>query len=334
MRASQPRGVVDGQPLVSQSHARPSRPARVEVTARPIATDCQRDALPPRAPPTVDAPRHAARSALTRRCKRRERFAAAYAAHGQQRQRPYQAERRPDGQPRPRTIRSGPRAAARRRPTRSTRSSPVRSRAERRTRRPPPSPGSAAASPRRPAAATTAAGPPARRSMPPRRTRAPPTTSSTARAGESCRRQRRAKRPASTPTAAPPAVEPSTYHAVVRPHRRRRPRSPSGVMLVSIDSPQGDHVERTAATAATASPASRTADATPAGLLRIRIQARMAGQDAGGGQFAVDAVGPVTPVHRRSRRIRPARGGPRCHRTACPSSAAHLLPGACRNLHR
>jgi len=40
----------------------------------------------------------------------------------------------------------------------------------------------------------------------------------------------------------------------VTDHLEARARSPSGLMLDSIDSPQGDHVERTAATSAMGSP--------------------------------------------------------------------------------
>src|SRR5439155_25136085 len=64
--------------------------------------------------------------------------------------------------------------------------------------------------------------------------------------------------PSPDPAAIPPSVEPLTKAATVTPHRRPRARSPSGVMLPSIDAPQGDHVERIAPTSARATPA-RTA---------------------------------------------------------------------------
>src|SRR5439155_2880843 len=58
--------------------------------------------------------------------------------------------------------------------------------------------------------------------------------------------------PSSPPAAAPAAVAPTANHAAVTPHLDRLARSPSGLMLPSIDSPQGDHAERTPATAASA----------------------------------------------------------------------------------
>src|SRR3954452_12308444 len=60
--------------------------------------------------------------------------------------------------------------------------------------------------------------------------------------------------PRAAPTMAPAAVEPPTYQPAVTNQWFPRPRSPSGWMLESIDSPQGDQVERTAATSATAIP--------------------------------------------------------------------------------
>src|SRR3954451_9758028 len=56
------------------------------------------------------------------------------------------------------------------------------------------------------------------------------------------------------PNSAPAAVDAAVYQSAVVIHRLPRARSPSGWMLESIDSPQGDQVERTAATRATAIP--------------------------------------------------------------------------------
>src|SRR5271165_3207361 len=76
--------------------------------------------------------------------------------------------------------------------------------------------------------------------------------------------------PASPPTVRPPATEPAKYQATVRPHRVLRARSPSGLMLASIDSPQGDQEERSAATTATASPARVTSRGVTVGRVQPR----------------------------------------------------------------
>ena len=57
----------------------------------------------------------------------------------------------------------------------------------------------------------------------------------------------------------PPRWQPSRNAVTVTDQFDRRPRSPSGVMLASIDSPQGDHAEATAAVIAAAQPRSSTA---------------------------------------------------------------------------
>src|SRR5947209_7975845 len=66
-------------------------------------------------------------------------------------------------------------------------------------------------------------------------------------------------------------------------HLDLRPRSPSGVMLPSIDSPQGDQVERIAPTTARPSPTPRTAaSAPPIGSVRQpSFSARVAMPEAG-----------------------------------------------------
>src|SRR5437588_10359942 len=60
--------------------------------------------------------------------------------------------------------------------------------------------------------------------------------------------------PRTAPAARPPATEPTRYAPAVTPHRLPRARSPSGLMLESIDSPQGDQVERTPAMRASPNP--------------------------------------------------------------------------------
>ena len=56
--------------------------------------------------------------------------------------------------------------------------------------------------------------------------------------------------PGAAPISAPPSVAPSANAVTVTAHVEPRPRSPSGVMLASIDSPQGDQAARTAASTA------------------------------------------------------------------------------------
>src|SRR5438270_126092 len=65
---------------------------------------------------------------------------------------------------------------------------------------------------------------------------------------------RRPSSPASAPTAAAATTEPAAKNATVTPHLDPRARSPSGVMLASIDSPHGDHAERSPATTPAAQP--------------------------------------------------------------------------------
>src|SRR5690348_2261014 len=60
--------------------------------------------------------------------------------------------------------------------------------------------------------------------------------------------------PSAAPKAIPPATDPAEYQAAVTPHRLFLARSPSGLMLASIDSPQGDQVDRIAATTASGTP--------------------------------------------------------------------------------
>src|SRR6516162_1186775 len=64
--------------------------------------------------------------------------------------------------------------------------------------------------------------------------------------------------PAAAPMSAPPKVDATRYQPIVRPNRVLRARSPSGLMLASIDSPHGDQDERSPATAATTTPATVT----------------------------------------------------------------------------
>src|SRR5437667_162271 len=110
-------------------------------------------------------------------------------------------------------------------------------------------------------------------------------------------------RPKAAPTAAPPAADPErnvatkvrytadpvTNAATVAVHRCRRPRSPSGVMLPSIDSPQGDQVDRMAARPATARPnptSERSATRSPA------VEAGVAGTDSRHPQLGIGSPQP------------------------------------------
>src|SRR5205823_10431212 len=61
------------------------------------------------------------------------------------------------------------------------------------------------------------------------------------------------------PTAAPVSVDPARKNPAVELHRDPRARSPSGVMLASIDSPHGDHAEYTPANSAHMDPARASA---------------------------------------------------------------------------
>src|SRR5947208_16567065 len=56
------------------------------------------------------------------------------------------------------------------------------------------------------------------------------------------------------PAAAPATVVPPRYQLTVVRQCPPRDRSPSGVMLPSIDSPQGDHADRMPATTASPTP--------------------------------------------------------------------------------
>ncbi len=84
------------------------------------------------------------------------------------------------------------------------------------------------------------------------------------RRGRRCRPRRRVRtvegeaartpraRPAMTrPSVAPPTVPPATNQAAVLPYRWPRPRSARGVTVASMETPQGDQVERIPATTAT-----------------------------------------------------------------------------------
>ncbi len=70
---------------------------------------------------------------------------------------------------------------------------------------------------------------------------------------------------ARAPMVTPPRTEPATKNIAATPNRLFRPRSPSGVMLESIDSPHGDQVDRTAPTTADATPAHTTTAVTVRG---------------------------------------------------------------------
>src|SRR5437588_5916650 len=108
----------------------------------------------------------------------------------------------------------------------------------------------------------------------------------------------RARPPKAAPASAPPPAEARTWAAAVSHHRFRRTRSPSGWMLASIDSPHGDQAERTPAISATATATpgikcrsvARVGTAHVAGADAGMVQARVARQDAGRGQFVVDPL--------------------------------------------
>src|SRR2546428_8153920 len=68
--------------------------------------------------------------------------------------------------------------------------------------------------------------------------------------------------PSTQPTPAPAAVDPARSQATVVAQFAPRDRSPSGVMLPSIDSPQGDQADRTPATRASPNPMPNVANVT------------------------------------------------------------------------
>src|SRR4051812_5241458 len=113
--------------------------------------------------------------------------------------------------------------------------------------------------------------------------------------------------PSTVPIAAPPAVDATTYAVTVRRQDAPRPRSPSGVMLASIDSPQGDQVARIPAAAATARPTTRSKRSRAKIVVRRCGEARMAGPDADVHQLGIDPGRVVVPFDvRRSASTRGA----------------------------
>ena len=100
-------------------------------------------------------------------------------------------------------------------------------------------------------------------------------------------------------------TEPTAKAPAVRPHRLPRARSPSGLMLASIDSPQGDQDERRPATTARTAPRATIMGGSGS-------QARGAGWDGQGGCRRRGG--------RRRRAVRHrARRSPRCCPTSDPS---------------
>src|SRR5205814_3648757 len=87
------------------------------------------------------------------------------------------------------------------------------------------------------------------------------------------------RNPRPPPTVTPASVEPRTYAITVTHQRDPRPRSPSGVMLPSIDVPHGDHVDRRPAATASATPTATSvctvAEPMP-GLISVRPAPRPA----------------------------------------------------------
>src|SRR3954447_6535179 len=112
--------------------------------------------------------------------------------------------------------------------------------------------------------------------------------------------------PSTAPIAAPPVVDATTYAVTVRRQDAPRPRSPSGVMLASIDSPQGDQVARTPAAAATASPTTSSRRSRAKVVVRRCVETGMAKGDAGVQQLRVDAGRVVVPLD--VCRLRPGAG--------------------------
>ncbi|TML35813.1 MAG: hypothetical protein E6G29_07240 [Actinobacteria bacterium] len=85
--------------------------------------------------------------------------------------------------------------------------------------------------------------------------------------------------PAAAPSAADDRAEPKMKKATVTGHLDERPRSPSGVMLASIDSPHGDHADLIAATAAIPMP---TTTAAAAVVIRVVPRPRAGGRPGRG----------------------------------------------------
>src|SRR6185312_14116244 len=92
--------------------------------------------------------------------------------------------------------------------------------------------------------------------------------------------------PRRAPATAPAPVAATAKAVTVIPHRLPRLRSPSGVMLPSIDSPQGDHSERRPATTASGTATTSSAGAVT-GPRGVGPEAGMVGADAGGRQLAL-----------------------------------------------
>ena len=115
------------------------------------------------------------------------------------------------------------------------------------------------------------------------RRRAPRVARAPARRRAASERDRARRRRAARRRRRRRAVAPSRNAVTVTAHLDCRPRSPSGVMLASIDSPQGDHADATAPMIALAQPRTsssvKRAAATP--RLPAGVQARMIRPDPG-----------------------------------------------------
>src|SRR3954471_21324626 len=112
--------------------------------------------------------------------------------------------------------------------------------------------------------------------------------------------------PSAAPIAAPPTVDATTYAVTVLRQDAPRPRSPSGVMLASIDSPQGDQVARMPAAAATARPTTRSKTSRAKVVVRSSGEAGMSGRDADVQQLGIDPGRVVVPFD-----VRRSAGSPR-----------------------
>src|SRR4051812_11232356 len=124
--------------------------------------------------------------------------------------------------------------------------------------------------------------------------------------------------PNTAPITAPPTVDATTYAVTVLRQDAPRPRSPSGVMLASIDSPQGDQVARTPAAADTARPTTRSSASRDNGVVRWSVETGMAHGYARVQELGVDAGRVVAPLDVDRCRRDGRRGG----RLPCPGARA------------
>src|SRR5580658_7785360 len=111
---------------------------------------------------------------------------------------------------------------------------------------------------------------------------APPATTADVVAGRPSRPAPAARPATHNPRVAPPATLPSTNQDAVAAHRWPRARSASGVMVESMERPQGDQVERAAATTATVAAAMARTSVPVMGVLPSRRWSRRRPEERGG----------------------------------------------------